>query len=131
MVDLLLHVFPPGIRKELRVPRRLMLSPRLLHQPRAQPHRTRPIIPNGFNASGLHGLEANYHGDVDDTASHERAGELQACGTCCACVVRVYVIWWSVFTKRNAKITGIALAQRLLTVNWDVRHSELVEDALA
>ena len=103
--DLLLHILAPRIRKELRIPRTLMLAPRLLHQRGPQPHGTRPIIPDTLDAAGLHGLKAHHHDHIDNAAPDERPGELQARGARRARVVRV--------------------------VDGDVGHAELVEDTLA
>ena len=82
-----------------------MLPPGLLHQPRPQPHRTRPIIPHALDTPRLHGLKANDHCTIHDPAFHQRPGQLQT---------------------RAARCTGI-----VRVVDGDVGHAELIEDALA
>lgn len=103
--NLLLHILPTSIGKVLRISGRIMLSSGLLHHPSTQTHWTGPVIPDALDAARLHGLKPNHHRDVHDSTSHQCPGQLQAC------------------RAGRASVIGV--------VDGNIRHAELIEDALA
>jgi len=104
-VDTLLHVLPASIGKVLSIPGAVVFASSLFHEIGGEPHRTRPVGPNTLDAARIHLLEANNKDAIGRAVLHERPGKMQA------------------RRARRTRIVGI--------IDWDARHTKLVEDALS